>query len=138
MISLVYVSAATRKFDERDLAELLKTSRRNNLAQNVTGMLCFSGGNFMQALEGDDDAVDKLEQTILRDPRHMGMKRIVRVPIEIRQFANWSMALLHPSDLPLHDRAEVVKLANASFDASSEDHSRVALNLLRGFRETMS
>jgi hypothetical protein len=35
----------------------LEQSRENNLRLDVTGMLLYKGGNFMQMLEGEKDAV---------------------------------------------------------------------------------
>jgi len=52
MLSIVYVSSATRPLEENELLDMLKTCQRNNARTNVTGLLLYKGGNFMQALEG--------------------------------------------------------------------------------------
>jgi hypothetical protein len=46
---MVYVSAAVKLFGEQELSELLAVSRRNKSERNLTGMLCYSDGNFIQA-----------------------------------------------------------------------------------------
>ncbi len=57
MFFLVYVSSATRPFSGEDLRALLETCRKDNAELGVTGMLLYKDGNFMQVLEGDEDAV---------------------------------------------------------------------------------
>ena len=49
-LSVVYSSIATVPFDEVDLALLLATSRMNNEAKGITGVLLHREGHFMQAL----------------------------------------------------------------------------------------
>ena len=47
---IVYVSSATRPFQEAELQDLLLKARENNARLGVTGMLLYIGGNFMQLL----------------------------------------------------------------------------------------
>ena len=54
MYSLIYVSIATKPFSAAELVDLLKHARRNNEKAEVTGMLLYKEGNFMQALEGEE------------------------------------------------------------------------------------
>ena len=42
LISLVYVSYATRKMSQDDLRAILETSHKNNRAHNITGVPCAS------------------------------------------------------------------------------------------------
>jgi len=69
---LVYVSSATLPFSGEDLRALLATCRENNAELGVTGMLLYKDGNFMQVLEGDEQAVRGLYARIAADPRHGG------------------------------------------------------------------
>ncbi len=64
MFFLVYVSSATRPFSGEDLRALLATCRKNNAELGVTGMLLYKDGNFMQVLEGDEEAVRGLYEKI--------------------------------------------------------------------------
>ena len=92
MIFLVYVSSAKRPFTRADLLALLAQSRARNAAAGLTGMLLYNGGNFMQVLEGPEEAVNALYAKIGRDPRHSGLMTLLRGPLAARQFADWSMA----------------------------------------------
>ena len=57
MIRIVYISIATRPMGEEKLVELLQQCRENNRQRNVTGMLVYRDGAFLQLLEGGEDAV---------------------------------------------------------------------------------
>lgn len=91
MISIVYVSSAVTPFTQSELTALLETSRRNNAAGDVTGMLLYKEGNFMQALEGPETAVRRVHSRIESDSRHKGLLTLVDKPITERQFPGWSM-----------------------------------------------
>ncbi|AUZ89011.1 hypothetical protein CVO76_16195, partial [Arthrobacter agilis] len=47
-LSIVYSSTATRPLNDADLSALLAISRRNNARAEVTGMLLYRGGRFLQ------------------------------------------------------------------------------------------
>jgi lipopolysaccharide biosynthesis regulator YciM len=91
MLRIIYSSSATAPFSEQQLDELLQTSRRNNLAADITGMLLYKEGNFMQTLEGPELAVQTLVEKIRSDPRHSNFTALMETPILERSFGNWSM-----------------------------------------------
>jgi len=99
MFSLIYVSSAVRTFSQSQLIDLLVQSRENNTSLGITGMLLYKGGNFMQVLEGEEDAVTALYAAIGRDPRHRGLLVILQGPQAERQFPEWSMGF-HNLDAP--------------------------------------
>lgn len=92
MFHLVYFSSATRLFTEEELVELLEKSRANNTSLGVTGMLLYRDGNLMQVLEGEEETVTGLFDTIRRDARHFGVNAVLHEEIAERQFPDWSMA----------------------------------------------
>jgi len=89
---LVYVSAAVTWFSESELRELLTSARFRNEHAGITGMLLYKDGNFMQALEGPEAAVQGLYKRIEADRRHHGLVVLDRGVQETRQFALWNMA----------------------------------------------
>lgn len=91
MYFLIYVSIATVSFSTAELIDLLQHARRNNEKANVTGMLLFKDGNFMQILEGEERVVKALAAKISRDPRHSKMITMLEGPLAEREFENWSM-----------------------------------------------
>jgi hypothetical protein len=98
MFWLAYVSSATQPFTKQELVDLLATSRENNSRIGITGMLLYRGGNFMQVLEGEEQAVRNLYGRICRDPRHHGQIVIDEGSYDERQFAEWSMGFRNLSD----------------------------------------
>jgi len=103
MLSLVYVSRAVVPFADADVAELLRKSREKNTALDLTGILLFKSNQFMQALEGPEDAVRSLYSVIEADPRHSGVRTVLDSVIEERQFPQWSMGYQPVTDDSLRD-----------------------------------
>lgn len=91
MIQLIYTSAATVEFSREDLIELLDRARQNNEGLEVSGMLVYQDGSFLQILEGEEEKVIPLYEKIEKDPRHGEVKLILRSEIEERSFGDWKM-----------------------------------------------
>jgi hypothetical protein len=104
MIHLIYVSSATKEMTEDQLFYLLKQSRLRNLRQNVTGMLLYVGGNFIQVLEGAEKDVEEIYGDIVKDDRNTGNIVIEKIEIRERAFPNWSMKFKRLTE---EDRGEV-------------------------------
>jgi hypothetical protein len=92
MLSLIYVSTSVKLLKDDELMDILKVSRENNISSEVTGLLLYKGGNFMQVLEGPDEMVTALYEKIKTDPRHKDVSVISREQIQARQFHAWEMA----------------------------------------------
>jgi hypothetical protein len=92
LYSLVYVSTATRIPSMNDVGRLLDKAQSRNLAEDVTGVLLYADGNFMQCLEGPALGLARVYERIKFDSLHFGMIDLVREPIAAREFPEWSMA----------------------------------------------
>lgn len=137
LINLIYGSSATRDMSKTDLVEILTTARENNAILNVTGMLLFKGGNFMQVLEGEADTVDALYARIQQDPRHHQLLLISRRPVESRHFAQWEMAFTNLDDLDPADLAGYSDFLSAPQGSFANVNESIARKLLLSFRDTM-
>lgn len=91
LVRLLYASRAAAAVDADALAAILKQSKANNPRVGVTGVLCFSGGIFLQVLEGGRGAVNALYHRIAADPRHAEVVLLNYEEISERRFAGWSM-----------------------------------------------
>jgi len=91
LIHLIYASSATRLMSSDELTELLKKSRENNAKREITGMLLYRNGNFVQVLEGPESEVNAVYEIIKKDPRHHDVTLILKRPIEKRDFGEWEM-----------------------------------------------
>jgi hypothetical protein len=92
LTSLVYVSSAVKNLSNDDLEHLLSRARGRNLEHNISGLLLFIGGNFMQCIEGEAHDVDYIFEMIMEDAMHAGLIKLLHEPIENRDFSNWAMA----------------------------------------------
>jgi hypothetical protein len=91
LTQLIYVSSSSRVLDQGDIHRMLDSSVRHNAANNITGMLLYASGNFMQVLEGEDALVNETMSRITIDPRHHGVIVISKEDINGRDFGAWSM-----------------------------------------------
>jgi hypothetical protein len=98
VLSLMYASSATEPLSETALDALLARSRSNNALRDLTGMLLYKDGQFMQVLEGDEETVRDTYAAIARDPRHEDVRVLLDTEIDRRQFEDWSMAYRRVSD----------------------------------------
>ncbi len=87
----VYTSVSKRKWADDNLKNLLNKSRQKNERQKISGMLLYLDPFFIQILEGEEQFVNELFNTIKQDPRHYKVSLIYKKPIEERSFADWSM-----------------------------------------------
>jgi hypothetical protein len=90
--ALVYVSTASHQLSEAEISHLLDRARTRNAQEQVTGVLLYSHGNFMQYLEGPGAGVARVYEHIVADPLHHGIIELVREPIPAREFSDWTMA----------------------------------------------
>lgn len=95
---LVYASTAARPMREDDLLDLLRTAREKNARLEVTGLLLYRNGAFLQVLEGDQETVDALYATIRADPRHTDVIQLLAHDIPHREFPDWAMGFEDLSD----------------------------------------
>ncbi len=91
LVRLVYASRAVSAVDQEELVAILRKSKANNPSLGITGVLCFSEGIFLQALEGGRSTVNQLYNRIVADPRHTQVELLVYEEIGERRFAGWSM-----------------------------------------------
>jgi hypothetical protein len=96
---LIYASRETAPLESGDIAQILDASRRNNLIDGVTGMLCHGNGRFLQYLEGDDAAVRTIYARIEKDPRHADIVLIESREEQRRVFGDWSMGFVDATDM---------------------------------------
>jgi hypothetical protein len=89
---LAYVSRQSHVITDKDLKELLTKSRNNNSEIEVTGMLIYFHGSFIQYIEGKEENVDWLYNKIAKDKHHHSVTELDSGFSEERAFSDWSMA----------------------------------------------
>lgn len=106
MFRILYLSTANQPFSSGDLSELLQKARARNDAAHITGMLVYSDGDFLQALEGEPENVIEVYGRISVDPRHRDISLLQRgIGYGGRLFPNWAMGFRRVPDQTLVDEA---------------------------------
>lgn len=90
LVRLLYASRAVDTSSDA-IESILHQSRDHNPSTGVTGVLCYGGGIFLQALEGGRMAISELYGHIQRDPRHKDVVLLHYEEISERRFAGWTM-----------------------------------------------
>lgn len=137
MISLVYVSSAVGVFTSDQLVELLRGARERNSTDDITGMLLYRSGNFIQVLEGPAAAVVATFQRISSDGRHSGVITILRRDIDERDFSDWSMGFEDLSGLEaekLDGFTDFLRKMDSNQSLATEGN--IALRLLGQFKQS--
>jgi hypothetical protein len=134
MFRIIYLSSAIEMFTDEEINNLLQISRANNEQKNITGLLLYSEGNFIQILEGSkEDVMDTFEKIKL-DTRHKNIIIIVNEETESRTFSDWSMgySLLDPSFLNKHPEINPFRFkSSASIDRIVKTFIKTFLNSSR-------
>ncbi|NVK20210.1 MAG: BLUF domain-containing protein [Methylocystaceae bacterium] len=91
---LAYSSVARADLKEDDLQRIIQTCRDFNAAEEITGVLVYTGESFIQILEGTDRILDVVLAKIIADDRHYDIEILIRSEITKRAFSKWSMGFL--------------------------------------------
>jgi hypothetical protein len=98
---LVRLLYASRALDPSCSAidDILNQSRQFNPGSGITGILCYGGGIFLQAIEGGRMAVSELYRHIQNDARHKDVVLLHYEEISERRFGGWTMGQVNMSKI---------------------------------------
>ncbi len=96
LVRLLYASRAVDASAEA-IESILAQSRQHNPATGITGILCYGGGVFLQAIEGGRSQVSELFSHIMADKRHRDVVLLHYEEIQERRFGGWSMGQVNIS-----------------------------------------
>jgi hypothetical protein len=124
LYNFVYCSRATRGVDAEAVDRIIASARRNNPKLEITGLLFFGGGLFLQWLEGPRANVAHLMSLIEKDTRHNNVV-VVSKSEEARErlFGDWVMELVAPEDI----REVLLDALSTTSDAQSAQALRLML-----------
>ena len=135
LVRLLYASRAAEPIRPDVLSSILRKSNQNNPAAGITGVLCFSGDVFLQALEGGRTQVSRLYNRIAADPRHKDVVMLSYEDIDERSFAGWSMGQVNMARL---NPALILKYSDRAVLDPFTVNGRVSLALLNELVATAS
>ena len=136
MFNLVYTSNAAKPFSNVELFEMLERWRIKNARSDITGLLIYREGAFIQSLEGEEPTVRALYAQIQADKRHFQVFTIQAIPIDERKFPDWSMGFKHLDgvDVPAFPRYNPHPIIPGGEDETAVKAS-VALRLLAWYAQ---
>ena len=91
LVRLLYVSRAVQPESPEATESILASARDHNLSNGITGVLCYGGGIYLQAIEGGRNQVNALYTQIVRDERHKDVVLLSYQEITERRFGGWTM-----------------------------------------------
>lgn len=131
---LLYLSDATWPLTHDELEGIRLVSEQNNQALDVTGVLFYSSGHFVQLLEGDEHVIRRLFDRIACDRRHHHVRLLIERPASERIFADWSMGLLDLGGYSETDRRNLDDLIHlAGKGVTKDDGTPIELEILSRF-----
>ncbi|MBI1287671.1 MAG: blue light sensor protein [Flavobacteriales bacterium] len=133
MFYLIYSSKAVPGLKESDLKNILASAQRRNSENDITGLLIFHEGTFIQMLEGNEQTVMDTFERIEEDDRHTAVLRLFSGNEENRHFPDWKMALkvVDESEFEAIGAFTSLEEGNRLLHQVKEDH--IGLKMLRYF-----
>ncbi|HEX8427944.1 BLUF domain-containing protein [Hymenobacter sp.] len=136
MHHIVYVSTAITPISDSYLQELLIRWRASNHRNDITGLLLYSDGQFMQVIEGEAAPLRLLFENIKKDRLHRGLTKLADGPIPQRNFSSWLMGFHVLSPEKFTELAGYVAPNSHALErAFSTTHDAVMRNLFELFAE---
>ena len=136
MLALIYVSRVvpSRMPIESLFQAILATSRERNKALNITGLLAYADGCFLQLIEGERSAVLKQYAVIASDNRHTDVTILSSAKITQRTYTEWEMggAMLSSRSVDMLSQLQQIRDAGAvSRATTANDYFRHLLTPMR-------
>lgn len=131
---LVYISEAVTDISYTDIRDILEVARKNNHQEDVTGLLIFRDGYFVQLLEGDEANVKKVLNRILLDDRNYSLRILTESSSEQRLFAQNPLAF-YDGDISVNSTQDLTSLFDACLAEDVKQADQV-IPLLWKFRDS--
>lgn len=122
--TIIYISNAVKLFEDSHLNRLFYQSFQNNTNNNITGILLYNEGTFIQILEGKEETLDDLFKIIHRDRRHNNITKILDRRIGERLFKKYRTEF---STLNNYGQMEGLETFLSKYTRASHAHLVLAL-----------
>lgn len=119
MFTMVYKSQAEENLDDAAIEKIVQDTKARNKKKNITGFFLYHAGEFIQLLEGEENAVKALFDKIKKDQRHRKVRVLSMEESVLRIFANWSMIYSKIKDTDPRDQSKKRQLFDTIFHSSN-------------------
>ena len=106
LTTIIYRSHLCNNIPFKALEDMVEAANQKNSRSKVTGILLFNGTHFFQLLEGPEEEVLFIYNSICKDPRHYNLVELMHDYAPSRRFGNRGMELF---DLRRFDKQEVLQ-----------------------------
>ncbi|MGI4834605.1 MAG: BLUF domain-containing protein [Janthinobacterium lividum] len=89
---IVYISEATANPSQAALLTLLRQARAEHQRAQLTGLLLYREGRFLQILEGSETPLREFFSRVAADPRHGKLELLADGPKPTPDFRDWHMS----------------------------------------------
>jgi hypothetical protein len=139
LYQLVYISriTSTGLSSPSTLNDISEIAVGRNHADNITGILCYGNGYFLQCVEGSEQALTNLKNRLLIDDRHKELEILDFSEITERRFASWSLRSITLERWMTKD-PELKKLMPFKPYTWSSNEWQKFLDVLQGYYEEQS
>jgi hypothetical protein len=112
---IIYTSQSKIADDsiDKELGNIIATAKEFNSKKDITGVLFYENRHFLQVLEGPENEVTSLLETICKDARHKSITILVDIQIKRRTFPSWSMGKINLEKSHLFNADMLKKLRDA-------------------------
>ena len=114
---------------EQELQKIFTACTRNNVLNEVTGVLLHEGGYFVQLLEGEKANLDDVMNRVTRDARHTDIVVVVDEPIDERQFPDWAMETFYLSNPEILQASTLENLRDIYLNSNKMESTKFVLFL---------
>jgi hypothetical protein len=118
---------------DNELIDILKVARSRNAENDVTGVLLYSDGTFIQVLEGEADNVDQVFESISNDKRHKNLIKLVDSNLHKKHFPDWNMGFAAVDK----DKArEITGFLSSTGEILDDESGNILASILKTFIAT--
>ena len=90
MYTICYVSSVKPGLSQEELEDLFTSTEKYNTESDITGILLYESGKFLQVLEGKKEELTELYDKIAEDSRHGNIFVILKSESKKRIFEDYS------------------------------------------------
>lgn len=138
LYELIYRSEAEANTSHDDVMCILNTARAFNKQNGFTGCLLYNNHQFVQVLEGEFNALNRLYAKIRRDGRHNKIVTLHMQEIVERAYPDWTMAFksLEDEDMKRIGRALGIRELRELY--GEEDQSHISKKLFSMVQQSIT
>ncbi|MFX4228526.1 MAG: BLUF domain-containing protein [Porticoccaceae bacterium] len=133
---VIYRSKKASGFPESEIQSMFQNFKTPNTTYEITGILFYIDGNFIQCLEGSEANIEQLLSNIIHDPRNTALTILSDSMVKGRRFPTWWMGFRNMSANELMQQKGFVDISRKETLEGLLSHYKEMLNLMIDFYDS--